>query len=264
MPMPAGGSAAPTPVSPGLKNRLINASFAINQLLLTGTVTLAAGKYGHDGFKAGSAGCTYTFVQSGLDTTITITAGSLIGTIEAGWIEGGTYAVSNAGTAQARVWQGAGASGSGSYATAPFAATGLAANTQTNVEFSTGTVLRPQIESGAGPTLFDRHPPALETLLAQRYYYAINPANYSPTISGYGGAAQVAYAYFQHPVQMYATPTVTVASSAGWNYGNCSAPSLSAASATSFTLATTVSSLGAWTVGPTSSTVPSVTIAARL
>lgn len=189
----------------GFRNRLRNASFAINQRGVSGAVTLAAGVYGHDGVKAGAAGCTYTFATSGLDTTLTITAGSLILPIEAALIEGGVYAVSNAGTAQARVWQGTGYTGSGAYASAPFTTASLAANTQTNVEFSTGSALRPQFEPGAYATSFERRGPAFETAFCQRYLFAT-------TLAGVFGSVYSASAIVfgvQFPVQMAATPTVS-------------------------------------------------------
>jgi hypothetical protein len=154
----------------GFRNRLRNASFAINQRNMSGTVVLVAGQYGHDGVKAGAAGCTYTFATSGLDTTIIISAGSLIMPIEDALIEGDVYAFRHDGTAQARVWQGTGSTGSGSYATAPFQTSSLTAATQTNVEFSVGTVLRPQFEPGSYATAFERRPPSIEMALCQRYY----------------------------------------------------------------------------------------------
>ena len=40
------------------KNRLINAQLLINQRGVSGTVTLSAGAYGHDRFKASASGCT--------------------------------------------------------------------------------------------------------------------------------------------------------------------------------------------------------------
>ena len=82
-------------------------------MLFRSTVTLAPGAYGHDGVKAGASGATYTFAASGLETTLTITAGSLILPIEAGLNEGGSYVASNAGTAPVRVWQGTGSTSSG-------------------------------------------------------------------------------------------------------------------------------------------------------
>jgi hypothetical protein len=154
----------------GFRNRLRNAAFAVNQRAVAGTVTLSAGQYGHDGVKGGAAGATYTLSTSGLDTTLTITAGSLILPIEAGLVEAGAYTVSHAGTAAVRVWQGTGSSGSGSYASAPVHTGTLSAATQTNVEFSTGTVLRPQFEPGSEATAFDRRPYPSELALCQRYF----------------------------------------------------------------------------------------------
>ncbi|MFN5350882.1 MAG: hypothetical protein ACK5A0_15345, partial [Polaromonas sp.] len=61
----------------GFKNRIINGQLNINQRGVSGTVTLAAGAYGHDRFKAGASGCTYTFATSANVTTLTITAGTL-------------------------------------------------------------------------------------------------------------------------------------------------------------------------------------------
>ena len=185
-------SASNVPAAPlaGFRNRLMNASFAINQIAVSGTVTLTAGQYGHDGVKAGASGATYTFATSGLDTTLTITAGSLILPIENLIIDGGTYVVSHAGSAQARVWQGTGSSGSGSYAPAPFTVTGLTAVTQTNVEFSTGTVLRPQLEPGTLATVFERRPPAIELTLACRYFQKSFPQGTAPAngVTGDRGA----------------------------------------------------------------------------
>ncbi|MCW2315324.1 hypothetical protein M2322_000858 [Rhodoblastus acidophilus] len=157
-----------TPVV-GFRNRLRNASFAINQRGVSGTVTLAPGAYGHDGVKAGAAGATYTFATSGIDTTLTVSAGSIILPVEAGMIQGGMFVLSHDGTAQVRVWQGTGASGSGSYAADPVVVS-LTANTQANVEFGTGAVLRPQLEPGSTPTVFERRPPHLELMYCQRYY----------------------------------------------------------------------------------------------
>jgi hypothetical protein len=149
---------------------LRNASFGINQRAASGTVTLAAGAYGHDGVKAGASGAIYTFATSGLDTTLNITAGSIILPIEASSVEGGAYVLSHAGTAQTRVWQGTGVAGSGVYAAAPLTIAGLTAATQTNVEFTAGTVLRPQFEPGSVATLFERRPAAFELALCQRYF----------------------------------------------------------------------------------------------
>jgi hypothetical protein len=188
----------------GFRNRLRNAQFRVNQRAVSGTVTLAAGQYGHDGVKAGADGCAYTFVQTGVDVTITIVSGSLIMPVEAAMIEGGVYRLSHGGTAQARVWQGTGVAGSGAYAAAPFSTPSLDADTQTNVEFSTGTVLRPQLEPGAFETAFERRPPGLELSLCKRYYAAGKIYLFAPG-SYIGGSVNL-------PSPMRAVPTVSFAS----------------------------------------------------
>lgn len=222
VPAPPAGSAASNEVlgaggawvgqMAGFRSRLRNANFAINQRGVSGTVTLTAGQYGHDGVKAGASGCTYTFSTTGIDTTITISAGSLILPIESVLIEGGSYAVSNAGTAQARVWQGTGYTGSGSYAAAPFVAAGLTAATQTNLEFSTGTVLRPQFELGSiagAATSFERRPSSVEMTICQ--YYA---RTFGQGASGNIASSTIAQFAASFPA-MRATPTATFGGFAG-------------------------------------------------
>lgn len=152
------------------RNKLYNPSFYVNQRSnASGHFGVAA--YGHDGLCGGAAGGVYTSAVSGLDTTITITGGTLVMPIEPALIEGGTYTFSHDGTATARVWQGTIVSGTAvAYKTAPFTVMGLAANTQTNIEFTGGTILRPQFEPGSLATPFDRRPPAVTWELCKRYY----------------------------------------------------------------------------------------------
>ena len=76
----------PTVVPMG-DNRIINGNFAINQRGQVSGTALAAAAYGHDRWKAGASGCTYTFTAALPDTTITITTGSLTQIIEGGNIE---------------------------------------------------------------------------------------------------------------------------------------------------------------------------------
>jgi hypothetical protein len=189
----------------GFRNRLRNPSFLINQRNISGTVTLAAGAYGHDGVKGGASGATYSFATSGIDTILTIAAGSLILPIESAMIEGGAYTLSQAGTAQARVWQGTGYSGSGSYAACPQTVTGLGAATQTNVEFATGTVLRPQFEPASVATAFERRPPGVELALCQRYYEILAGGGHFNATSGapYFGVS------LRFAVEKRAAPTVS-------------------------------------------------------
>jgi hypothetical protein len=172
----------------GMKNRLIDAGFTINQRVYVSGTSLASGVYAHDRWKAGSGGCTYTFTQGslGVPITITITAGSLQQVIEGCNIpEGGTYTLLWSGTAQAKV-------NGGSYAASPITVTGLTAGANCTVEFGTGTVTKPQFEVGSTATSFDYRPYGTELALCQRYYeksFAIDtaPANgvYSMGYIGY-------------------------------------------------------------------------------
>jgi hypothetical protein len=171
------------------RNRLINGNFAINQRGVSGTVTLAAGAYGHDRWKAGAGGCTYTFTSSGADTVITITAGSLQQIVEGANIEGGIYTLSHAGTAQARVAVNGGAP-SGGYAAAPLQTASATGGQTVTVEITTGTVSRVQLEAGSAATPFERRQFGQELALCQRYFQVFNglfvssaPAVYPYTFS---------------------------------------------------------------------------------
>jgi hypothetical protein len=143
------------------KNRLINAQGLINQRSVSGTVTLAAGAYGHDRFKAGASGCTYTFSTSGNVTTFTITAGSLIQVVEGLNLETGTYCLSWTGTAQGKI-------GAGSYSASGVTGS-ITGGTDTNVEFNTGTLSLPQLEKGLLATSFDYRSYGAELTSCERY-----------------------------------------------------------------------------------------------
>jgi hypothetical protein len=150
----------------GFKNRIIDGGFIINQRIYVSGTALASGIYAHDRWKAGASGCTYTFTQgsTGVNTTITITAGSLQQVIEGcNMPEGGTYVLSWTGTAQARF-------NGGSYGASPLAVTSITAGANVTIEFNTGTCGNVQLESGSTVTSFDVRDYGTELTLAQRYY----------------------------------------------------------------------------------------------
>jgi hypothetical protein len=155
----------------GFRNVLINPLFSINQRGVSGTVTLAAGAYGHDRMKAGSSGCTYTFAASNGVTTITITAGSLQQVVEASVFAGrsGTYYLSWVGSAQGRI-------GSGSYGVSGAISASCDGSGNVSVEFNSGTLSLVQLERDYVTEFSSRHI-VDEIINCQRYFeksYAIN------------------------------------------------------------------------------------------
>lgn len=200
----------------GLRNAIINGSFRVNQRVVSGTVTLSAGAYGHDRWKAGTGGCTYTFAASGAHTVITISAGSLMQVIEGANVETLTYALSHQGTAQARVAINGGTT-SGAYATAsqstPITVSPTGGQNVT-VEFSTGTVDRVMFEPGTVGTTFEIRPYGLEETLCRRFARVIcNGAESASAVFAvgysFGTGAEVTL-----PLDppMRATPTLTYSS----------------------------------------------------
>ncbi len=171
----------------GFRNRVINGNFAINQRVQASGTALAAAAYGHDRWKAGAAGCTYTFTAATPDTIVTITAGTLTQVIEAANVEGGAYTLSWAGTATARVYQGTAA---GAYVASPLVVTGLSAGANTTIEFGPGTLGKVQFEPGPVTTPFERRPLSTELALCQRYFEkSYDQATAPGAVSSFGGNA---------------------------------------------------------------------------
>lgn len=155
----------------GLYNKIINGNFVVNQRAVSGTVTLAANAFGHDRWKAGASGCTYTFTTNGIDTVINILSGSLMQIVEDLNVEGGVYSLAWTGTATGRVAIN-GAATTGAYAASPIV-TGSANSRQTiRVEFTLGTLSNVQLKFGSDVAIFERRPYGLELELCQRYYEA--------------------------------------------------------------------------------------------
>jgi hypothetical protein len=185
----------------GGRNRVINGTFSVNQRQFAGGA-LTAGSYGHDRWKAGAGGGTYTVTGE----VATITAGTLQQVIEGVNVpEGGAYTLSWTGTAQARV-------DGGAYAASPITVTGKTAASNTTVEFGTGTVSLVQYEAGGKATPFERRLLTAEQLLCYRYtqvlVYTLSPtpgAGYS--VEMVGNACLHVF-----PVEMRASPSWSVIS----------------------------------------------------
>ncbi len=211
------------------RNAIVNGSFAVNQRGTTSGVSLAAGAYGHDRWKAGAGGGSYTFAQSLPDTLVTITAGTLVQAIEAGNVVAAAWWLTWTGTATARVWQGSAAGGF-----APGTARIIAGNTVNtllvsgltpgavaSVEFATGTLGLVQLEAalpGAGPTRFERRPFASELTLCQRYFRTIGSAYTSCAAIGlWNSSSQARVGATWRGCSMRAAPTfLLVGSAGGW------------------------------------------------
>lgn len=179
------------------RNRIINGTFAVNQRSFAGGAR-SAGVYGHDRWKAGASGVTYTVSGE----TATITVGTLVQVIEGLNVpEGGTYTLSWTGTAQARI-------DGGSYAASPITVTGKTAGANTTIEFNTGTVSRVQYEAGSTSTTYERRLYPTELLYCKRYFYRQDQA-----MGGAGNAtSQVFQGAIYHPAAMRAAPTIAASS----------------------------------------------------
>lgn len=188
-------------LGPSFRQRIRNGTFAINQRAKSGTVTLAAGQYGHDGWKAGASGCSYTFALSGSVTTLTITAGTLIQIVE-GFLylpEGGSYVLSWTGTATARIYQGA---ATGSYGASPIRANGTTPSGNAAVEFGAGTLSLPQLEPGAIVTSFEYRWDELDRC---RRYFRLNGSTFA---QWYGTTSLSAPIEIDPPMLSAPTPSV--------------------------------------------------------
>lgn len=183
-----------------LRNRIINGNFGVNQRSVTGTVTLAAGVYGHDRWKAGASGCTYTFATSANVTTLTISAGSLQQVVEGLNLETGTYCLTWTGTATGKI-------GAGSLSASGVTGS-ITGGTNTTIEFSTGTLSKVQLEIGSA-TLFEQRPYGLELTLCQRYLPAALSANAvnSPVCNAFNSSATQSVPIYLFAVRPRVAPT---------------------------------------------------------
>jgi hypothetical protein len=198
-----GTNGVSTPNTFAFKNRIIDGGFTINQRGYVSGTSLSSGSYGHDRWKGGASGGTYTFTQAsaGVNTTITITAGSIIQVIEgANLPEGGTYVLSWTGTAQGKI-------GAGSFGASGITGT-ITAGTNTNIEFNTGTCGNVQLEVGSTATSFDYRPYTTELQLCQRYYQTYPGIGNGNRAIWSGQGATANYSYWIFKTTMRTSPTI--------------------------------------------------------
>ena len=193
------------------RNRIINGNFLVNQRAKSGTITLAAGEYGHDRWKAGASGCTYTISTTNNVSTLTISAGSLQQVIEGVNLVSGTHVLSWSGTAQGKI-------AAGSYSATGVTASVTGGNNLT-VEFNTGTLSLVQLELGSTATSFEHLQYGQILLLCQRYYYRTNLMGLGAYLGiGFAASATAAYVTVPFPVEMRARPTSMEQSGVASNY----------------------------------------------
>lgn len=177
-------------------NLIDNSNFSVNSRAVSGTVTLAASAYGHDRYKAGTGGCTYTFASSGGITTITVTAGSLVHPIHGDDVETTTYTLSHAGTAQCRVV-------GGTYAASPIQVSATA-GTQLNLEFGVGTIKQVGLVAGTSPIQWSRPIVSQEEIRCLRYANRLTLHVLGFAQSGTDGYASS----YPFPVKMKSAPAL--------------------------------------------------------
>lgn len=195
-----GGSGSSSGFASTPTNKVINGNFGINQRAVSGTVVLAAGIYGHDRFKAGAAGCTYTFATALNVTTITISAGSLIQVVEGLNLQSGAVVLSWTGTSTGKI-------DAGSFSASGVTGTAIGGTNMT-LEFSTGTLSLVQLETGAVASAFEQRLYGHELVLCQRYHYTapISRVSHVMTVSAAGWDLSTVFTF---PVRMRVAPTIT-------------------------------------------------------
>lgn len=150
----------------GLRNKIINGNFGINQRSYVSGAATTAGQYTLDRWKVtGTGGVTFSTTAN--KTTVTIPSGQTLQQVVEGLnLESGTYVLSWEGTAQGRIAGGAyGASGA--------VTASITGGTNTTIEFNTGTVALVMLEKGTVATPFEHRPYGMELALCQRYYYRV-------------------------------------------------------------------------------------------
>jgi|GEM_PF-1724606 len=205
--------------APNFKNKLPNGAFRINQRKYISGTALAPGVpltgvgYGHDGWRAGAGGCTYTFAQSMGPTQINITAGTLISVAEDSTVDGTAMVLSWGGSAQGRVGVN-GAAPSGAYAASPITLTATPGQT-VSVEFNTGTLGKVDLRNGLTPSADYEWPPLWMVLaVCQRYLPAFNTP--SGQVGSVNWVSSTAFqANFSFPVTARAVPSTISVSSIG-------------------------------------------------
>lgn len=150
------------------RNRVINGNGAVNQRVAVSGASLASGAYFLDNWLSGAASNSVTWTGDEQGRVMTVPASKSIKTgIEKRDMPAGSYTLSQAGTAQGRVYKVGGSVPA--YAALPLTAT-LDGTADVVVEFGSGTVSNVQLEAGAYATPFERESYGVTLAKCLRYF----------------------------------------------------------------------------------------------
>lgn len=196
----------------GLRNKIINGNFGINQRAYVSGAATTASQYTLDRWKVtGTGGITFSTTAN--KTTVTIPSGQTLQQVVEGLnLESGTYVLSWEGTAQGRI-------AGGSYGASGAVTASITGGTNTTIEFNTGTVARVILEVGSVATPFEHRPYGMELALCQRYYYRIQPGGNQLVLANsyFSISATAGRAVGKFPVNMRGTVSLEQSGTAG-NY----------------------------------------------
>lgn len=147
----------------GMRNKIINGAFGINQRTYVSGAATTAGQYTLDRWKVtGTGGVTFSTTDN--KTTVTIPSGQTLQQVIEGLnLQTGTYVLSWEGTAQGRI-------AGGSYGASGAVTAAITGGANTTIEFNAGTVANVQLELGTEPTAFEYRFYGQELVFCQRYY----------------------------------------------------------------------------------------------
>jgi hypothetical protein len=195
----------------GLRNKIFNGDFRINQRAYVSAANLASGAYGFDRWKSNFTNTTLTFTSAPQGQILTINSGGGVEqVIERENMPAGTYVLSWTGTATGRVYN-AGATPP-SYAASPILVT-LDGTANVEVEFTasggTRTLQNVQLEAGSVSSAFEYRPISTELALCQRYFLSIPlPATTCALAFGYVQTGTTNRYFVPTPVSMRTVTSV--------------------------------------------------------
>lgn len=176
--VPAGASGAQVPQAQetygpkngqlaGMRNKIINGAFGINQRNYVSGAATTAGQYTLDRWKVtGTGGITFSTANN--KTTVTIPSGQTLQQVIEGLnLQTGTYVLSWEGTAQGRI-------AGGTYGASGSVTASITGGVNTTIEFNAGTVANVQFELGIIATPFEHRPYGAELAMCQRYFEYVN------------------------------------------------------------------------------------------